>query len=69
MHNSNVAETAMRLLQALLPALKANYERLSPLRSSVRAQKALHDLATLDKTCESVDNLMVSSNVDLHWFQ
>ena len=56
---SNTVNTVLDLLQALLPSLTENYQKESPLGSTVRAQKALEDLRSHPKNVETTDQLMV----------
>ena len=62
---SNTVNTVLDLLQALLPSLTENYQKESPLGSTVRAQKALEDLRSHPKNVETTDQLMVMGIV---WF-
>ena len=56
---SGVVATVLDMLQTLLPAITANYDRLSPVGSAGRAMRALQELGTKPKTCETTDQLMV----------
>ena len=65
---SQLVETVLDLLNSLLPAVTAHYQKLSPVGSNARAVKALHELATTPKLCEQTDQLMVrSSNHHCLW--
>ena len=63
-HN-NTCNIVIDLLQVLMPSIVENYQKVSPLGSTVRAQKALDDLKTMSKTCDTTDTLMVGSYVIL----
>ena len=57
-HN-NTCNIVIDLLQVLMPSIVENYQKISPLGSTVRAQKALEDLKSMAKTCDTTDTLMV----------
>ncbi|XP_077538894.1 E3 ubiquitin-protein ligase-like protein poe isoform X3 [Haemaphysalis longicornis] len=57
--STNLVATVLELIQLLMPAIIATYNRNSPIGSSARAQKALADLHTREKLFEHVDHLMV----------
>lgn len=52
-------KTVLNMLETILPTLTENYQKVSPMGSTKRAQKALYDLHNLPKTTESTENLMV----------
>lgn len=56
---SNTAGTVLELLQYLMPAVVDSCQRNSPIGSSVRAQNALNELHSREKSCEQTDQLMV----------
>ncbi|XP_013777424.1 E3 ubiquitin-protein ligase UBR4-like isoform X2 [Limulus polyphemus] len=51
----------LSLLQYLLPAVVKSCQRNSPIGSSTRAMRALHELHTQDKALEHTDQLMVQT--------
>uniref|UniRef100_A0A2R5LN58 Putative e3 ubiquitin-protein ligase ubr4 n=1 Tax=Ornithodoros turicata TaxID=34597 RepID=A0A2R5LN58_9ACAR len=57
--SSNLANSVLSMVQSLMPAIIQTCNRNSPIGSSARAQKALSDLHSLDKTFDHVDQLMV----------
>ncbi|CAH1787172.1 unnamed protein product, partial [Owenia fusiformis] len=59
--SSNTVHTVLDLLQSLTPSIMENYQKLSPLGSASRVQKALSDLHTLPKNVESTDQLMTAT--------
>lgn len=69
---SQTVKTVLTMLETILPTLTENYQKVSPMGSTKRAQKALHDLHNLPKTTENTENLMVRqhklNNVNRHIF-
>ena len=59
MAHSNTCSIVVELLQALMPSIVENYQKISPLGSTARAQLALEQLQTLAKSCDTTDTLMV----------
>ena len=65
MAHSNTCSIVVELLQALMPRIVENYQKISPLGSTARAQLALEQLQTLAKSCDTTDTLMVSKDKQL----
>nr|XP_033777630.1 E3 ubiquitin-protein ligase UBR4 isoform X4 [Geotrypetes seraphini] len=57
--NFSFAPLLLDLLNFLMEAIQNNFQQASAVGSSSRAQQALNDLHTLDKTVEMTDQLMV----------
>ena len=53
-------QTVTSLLEALLPVVKENYQPMSALGSTARAQTALQNLRLTHKSVQVTDQLMVS---------
>lgn len=51
------------MLNFLMEAIQVNFQQASAMGSSSRAQQALNELHTLDKTVEMTDQLMVSKGI------
>ena len=47
------------MMESILPSLTENYQKVSPMGSTQRAQKALTELHNSPKTIESTEQLMV----------
>ncbi|XP_052093919.1 E3 ubiquitin-protein ligase UBR4-like [Mytilus californianus] len=58
LEQSQTVKTVLTMLETILPTLTENYQKVSPMGSTKRAQKALHDLHNLPKTTENTENLM-----------
>lgn len=56
---SSTATLVLDLLNFLMDAIQTNFQQDSALGSSSRAQQALNELHTQDKTVEMTDQLMV----------
>ena len=59
LEQSNTVSMVIDLLNALMPSIGETYQSLSPLGSTLRAQRALQELRTQTKTIETTDQLMV----------
>lgn len=57
--NFSFASLVLDLLNFLMEAIQINFQQASAMGSSSRAQQALNQLHTLDKTVEMTDQLMV----------
>ena len=57
--SSSTATLVLDLLVFLMDAIQANFQQASAVGSSSRAQHALNELHTQDKTVEMTDQLMV----------
>ncbi|XP_063173479.1 E3 ubiquitin-protein ligase UBR4 [Candoia aspera] len=57
--NFSFASLVLDLLNFLMEAIQVNFQQASAMGSSSRAQQALNQLHTLDKTVEMTDQLMV----------
>ena len=55
-------QTVLDMLDWFLPSLTENYQSMSPMGSLQRAQSALRELHSQQKTIETTDQLMVSNN-------
>ena len=62
LEQSNTVSQVIDLLSALMPSIAETYRSLSPLGSTLRAQRALSQLSTLPKTIETTDQLMVGEH-------
>ena len=58
LEESETVKTVLNMLESILPTLTENYQKVSPMGSTKRAQKALYDLHNLPKTTENTENLM-----------
>lgn len=56
---SSIAAVVLEMLMFLMEAIQNNFQQASAVGSSSRAQKALNELHTQDKTVEMTDQLMV----------
>lgn len=57
--NFSFAPLVLEMLNFLMDAIQINFQQASAMGSSSRAQQALHELHTLDKSVEMTDQLMV----------
>jgi len=60
--STDTGSVVLEMLQSLMPNIVENYQKMSPVGSTSRAQLALNDLKTLPKTIETTDQLMVGDN-------
>ena len=56
---SSTAAVILEMLMFLMEAIQTNFQQASAVGSSSRAQQALNELHTVDKTVEMTDQLMV----------
>lgn len=56
---SSTAAVILEMLMFLMEAIQTNFQQASAVGSSSRAQQALNELHTQDKTVEMTDQLMV----------
>lgn len=56
---SSTAATILEMLMFLMEAIQTNFQQASAVGSSSRAQHALNELHTQDKSVEMTDQLMV----------
>lgn len=59
--SSSTAALVLELLIFLMDAIQTNFQQASAVGSSSRAQHALNELHTQDKTVEMTDQLMVGT--------
>ena len=64
--SSSTVQSVLEIMEQIIPPLTANYQNLSPMGSTARAQKALEDLHTRGKKIETTSDQLMVRITDVH---